>query len=105
MKLFNFFKKDNNEKVKNKASYKGKQYINELIKERYQQDTKTRKYSSVWVVTIITLWLCFTGCVFVMYGDKFPPEVICTLLATTTGNVIGLGIILLKGLFTENKNK
>ena len=68
------------------------------------QNIQDRKTSTVWVKMVISLWLLGTFVLFVLYGLKciaYPPEVICALLATTTANVIGLGIILLKGLFPK----
>ena len=70
--------------------------------EQMIQNREDRKTSAIWVKKVISLWLIGTFILVVLYGFnliKFPSEVICTLLATTTGNVIGLGVILIKGLF------
>ena len=95
---------ENKEKnIDNKPSLKGIRYGN-LEGERFRQDTTSRKYLSIWVACVITLWLGFTAFIFIKYGDVYPEVVICTLLGTTTANIIGLGYIVLKGLF-PNKDK
>ena len=97
-----FRNKNNNEKTKT-PTHKGKKYNLEEL--RYQQDTKTRNVLSYWVIIIITLWLGFTGFLFINYGNIYPVVIICTLLGTTTANVLGLGYVLLNGFFRSKENK
>jgi len=84
------------------------EFKNKLKEDRYEQNTKERNKLATLVKVIVSLWLLFAATMFILYGVgclKFPSEVMCTLLATTTANVLGLGYILLKGIFPENKNK
>ena len=84
---------------------KEKQKVERMKEEvaRMKQDTADRKTLARWVRWIVPLWLIFTAFMFIFYGDKYPSIIICTLLGTTTANIIGLGYILLKGVFPENK--
>ena len=75
---------------------------------RYKQDTKERKTLSKWVRCIVPVWLGFTATSFLLNGYgciSVSESVMITLLGTTTANVLGLGYILLKGLFPEEKIK
>lgn len=70
--------------------------------ERYIQDTGHRHTLILWMMTIVSLWLmavifivAFNGLLNLSINDT----VMVTLLATTTANVLGLPLIILKDLF------
>ena len=76
--------------------------------ERYAQDTKERKYLSHWVVRLVSWWL--PSVLFVITLNKLlrfdiDNVVLCTLLGTTTINILGLAFIILKGLFNVESEK
>lgn len=78
--------------------------MKDQIKERYGQDTRFRKHLAHWVMYIVPAWL---GCVLfiITFNEPFcfnlDPNVLVTLLATTTVNVLGLAYIVLKGIFPQ----
>ena len=83
------------------------------IKERYRQDTR-RNYLVKWVVYTNTAWLIAILVIVIAHGavnedgsDLFhlTDTVMVTLLATTTANVLGLALIVLRGLFNQPENK
>ena len=70
-------------------------------KERFRQDTRYRRYLANWVMIIIPVWLLFVIIVLILCGSSvlsLEKEVIITLLATTTANILALAFILLKGV-------
>lgn len=81
-------------------------------KERYRQDTKHRDYLVRWVVYTNSAWLMAILVIVIAHGavnedgsDLFhlSDTVMVTLLATTTANVLGLALIVLRGLFNSPK--
>ena len=73
-------------------------------KERFSQNTRFRKHLAVWVMYIVPIWLFVVIVVLVLSGANvlhFDSNVLITLLATTTVNVLGLAYIVLKGIFPE----
>jgi hypothetical protein len=79
--------------------------------ERFRQDTKQRKVLVRWMMWVVSIWLAIVlfctivGNILCLNMDK---QVLITLLATTTINVLGLANIILKGLFghkSANKKK
>ena len=68
---------------------------------RFKQDTKDRSKLAYWTFRIISLWLVFVF-VLLLIND-LPNSVFITLLTTTTVNIIGLPIIVLRGYFTSDK--
>lgn len=76
--------------------------------ERFLQDTKQRKLLVVWMIVVISAWLFFTLFI-VMFNSPLhfnvSDSVLTVLLATTTANVLGLPIIILKDLFGRGYNK
>lgn len=75
-------------------------------KERFSQDTRFRKHLANWVMTIVPCWLLSVIVILLFQGFdliSLPDEVVITLLATTTVNVLGLAYIVLKGIFPESK--
>ena len=78
---------------------------NQLL-ERYGQDTRFRKHLARWVMFIVPLWLLAVVAIIVCSGIgwiNLDKEVLITLLATTTANILGLAFVLLKGLFGDIK--
>jgi hypothetical protein len=77
-----------------------------LILERYEQDTKERKLLSHWVIIVVSAWLFLTVSILALNHPlclKLGDAVCCTLLGTTTVNILGLAYIVLKGLFPQPK--
>lgn len=76
--------------------------------ERFKQDTKQRKTLVVWMIIVVSVWLAAV-LVFTVFGNvwclKIDKQVLITLLATTTINVLGLANIILKGLFGNRGRK
>lgn len=72
--------------------------------DRFGKDTKLRKILAIWTMIIISGWLV---CVFLILilCQQLKSDVIITLLATTTMNVLGLPKIILEGLFNHQKKK
>lgn len=68
--------------------------------ERYGQDTRHRSRLIYWVMIIIPAWLIAVLCI-VAFTDRcmVSDTVKTTLLVTTTANVIGLALVVLKGMF------
>lgn len=84
------------------------------IKERYRQDTRHRDYLVKWVVYTNSAWLIAILVIVIAHGaineegsDLFhlTDTVMVTLLATTTANVLGLALIVLRGLFNQHDNQ
>jgi len=75
---------------------------------RYRQDTKERKLLSHWVVWVVSIWLLLTITVLLLnrlLRFNLSDVVCCTLLGTTTANILGLAFIVLQGLFPNNKER
>lgn len=76
--------------------------LNEQKKIRFGQDTKHRKQLVCWMMWVVSIWLGIV--MFILMFNKLlkfniDNEILITLLATTTINVLGLANIILKGLF------
>ena len=65
---------------------------------RYAQDTAHRKRLITWIMWIIPVWLVAVLLI-TAFGCDVSETVKVTLLATTTINVIGLALVVLKGMF------
>lgn len=70
--------------------------------KRFKQDTQHRKSLVVWMMFVVSVWLgavllivCFSSRL------SIADNVLITLLATTTINVLGLANIILKGMFPK----
>lgn len=80
--------------------------IREQKTTRYSQNTKYRKYFSIWVMLIVPIWLLAVFSLLVLCGFgicQLSSTVLSTLLATTTANILGLAYIVLKGMFPQEK--
>jgi len=73
-------------------------------RRRFDQDTKTRLWLSVWVVSVSSLWLLFVVLVVCFCHFRMSGEIIIALLCTTTANILGLPYIVLHGLFDNGNN-
>lgn len=66
---------------------------------RFRQDTEHRRWLVVWMMWVVGIWL---GAVLIITTfANVDIKVLCTLLATTTINVLGLSKIILNGLFSK----
>ena len=79
-----------------------------LENDRYKQDTKWRDRLARWVVIVTSIWMLIILFILVIKGFcstfDLEKEVLITLLATTTANVLGLPLIVLSGIFSEGKH-
>ena len=76
--------------------------------ERIKSNTEERKKMAKWVKYVIPSWLGITAGIISSVGMELfelSEVVLCTLLGTTTVNVLGLGYIVLKGLFPNDNEK
>ena len=75
-----------------------------LYNVRFKNDTKWRCRLSWWVIIVDSAWLLLV-IVILFLNDLFlhlDNSVLITLLGTTTANVLGLAVIVLRGLFRNN---
>lgn len=70
---------------------------------RYGQDTSHRHTLIVWVMIIIPVWLAVV--LLIVTFTEIDPSVKIALLGTTTINVLGLPLIVLRGLFGDDHTK
>ncbi len=70
--------------------------------KRYGQDTQHRSHLIAWVMVIIPVWLVAVLLI-VAFAFRVSDTVKTTLLVTTTANVIGLALVVLRGMFGEDK--
>lgn len=77
--------------------------------DRYKQDTKWRDLLAKWVVWVTSGWMFIILVILFIEGFcgtfDLEKEVLITLLATTTANVLGLPLIVLRGIFPEGKHR
>lgn len=69
---------------------------------RFKQDTRHRHGLIVWMMVLISVWLCLVIAAVFLNGPLdlgISDTVLVTLLATTTANVLGLPTIILRDLF------
>jgi hypothetical protein len=76
-----------------------------LRNDRYEEDTKHRRNLSTWASFVVSLWLIVVLIILILNTSyiKLSDTVMVALLSTTTLNVLGMMVIVLKGLF-EDKN-
>ena len=73
-----------------------------LQRERYKRDTKNRDSLAKATMGLIVGWLIFVAIIILSCGCgdiELSDAVVCTLLATTTANILGLASTVLKGYF------
>lgn len=76
--------------------------------KRYEKLTKQRSLMVTYSSIVVCVWLVFVAVILVYYVWWTPDistTVLTTLLATTTVNVIGLGYVLIKGLFNNGEGR
>lgn len=74
---------------------------------RFGQDTKHRKWLVLWMMIIVSFWLVIVLIITMfnkLWHFDIGREVMITLLATTTINVLGLANIILNGLFENHSS-
>lgn len=87
----------------NGADFNPDEYdLNKQKTKRYGQDTLHRRHLIVWVMVIIPAWLVAVLLI-VAFAAEVSDMVKTTLLVTTTANVIGLALVVLRGMFGEEK--
>lgn len=80
---------------------------------RHMENTSARKRLESWAKRIISIYLFVVLVILLMVGGLFDSwavfrlntEVIIVLLSTTTINIIGLGLIVLRGHFEQKKQE
>ncbi len=72
-----------------------------LKADRYKRDTYHRSHLAWTVMATIMLWLLFVMVIVVLclFRQGLSDAVLIALLGTTTANIIGLAMIVLKGFF------
>lgn len=69
---------------------------------RYRANTVSRNYLSIWVAGVVSLWLIGVFWL-LLHNEKdqycLSDTVLVTLLGTTTLNILGLPLVILRGLF------
>lgn len=82
----------------------------QLENQDKESNINLRKDLVPWMKWIVVAWLVFTGIIVIIdlffstfLGKALNDAVLCALLTTTTANVLGLAIIVLKGLFPQKK--
>ena len=72
--------------------------------KRYEHDTIHRKHLICWVMWIIPIWLIAVLLITAFTSPcRVSDTVKTTLLVTTTANVIGLALVVLKGMFAKEE--
>lgn len=81
-----------------------------LANKDIETNIKLRLELVPWMRWIVIAWLIFTGVIVIadlivtaILGRALSDAVVCALLTTTTANVLGLAVIVLKGLFPQKK--
>ncbi len=83
------------------VDYKKQQEISEVV--RYRQDTENRNKLTCWVKWVVSVYLSIVFIILCINSHLIflSDSIICTLLGTTTLNVLGLMYIVLKGYFNK----
>lgn len=71
------------------------------VYDRYS-DIKLKKIYGIWILVILCAWIVFviTFCFFQMYVERpISDSVFITLITTSTANIIGLPLLILRCLF------
>lgn len=81
--------------------------LEDLKAGRFKSNTQLRKYLVFWSCLLISIWMWKVGEILVNNHQKYclSDTVLITLLTTTTANVIGIMLIVLKDLFNGNKEE
>ena len=76
--------------------------LGRLQNQRYQENTIQRKRLAYWVQIIVTVWLLIV-IIFLSINNNYlhlSDNVLMVLLGTTTLNVLGLPLVVLRGFFS-----
>jgi hypothetical protein len=76
------------------------------ILNRYSDTSTLRKCSAVWVMVVVSVWLLVVLLILILCGASvitIQSGVLIALLGTTTANIIGLPLVLLKGLYPKEE--
>lgn len=76
------------------------------VLNRYSDTSTLRKYSAVWVMVVVSVWLLVVLLILILCGASvitIQSGVLIALLGTTTANIIGLPLVLLKGLYPKEE--
>ena len=76
------------------------------VLNRYSDTSTLRKYSAVWVMVVVSVWLLVVLLILTLCGASvitIQSGVLIALLGTTTANIIGLPLVLLKGLYPKEE--
>ncbi len=76
----------------------------ELKAKDFHQSIKHRNILVYWVIAIVSVWLLIVSSILFLQGTscvQLSDAVLITLLSTTTINILGLPLIILKGLFNK----
>ena len=76
------------------------------ILNRYSDTSTLRKCSAVWVMVVVYVWLLVVLLILILCGASvitIQSGVLIALLGTTTANIIGLPLVLLKGLYPKEE--
>lgn len=76
--------------------------------ERYKQDTKHRDRLVKWMMVVVSAWLFIAAGIVITQlciNHILSDTVLCALLTTTTANVLGLAVIVLRGLFHQESEE
>jgi len=74
-----------------------------LANDRYKGDTVHRNFLAKWAAFVVSIWLILVVTILCLNNFAFhlPDNVLITLLTTTTINILGLMIIVLKDIFNS----
>ncbi len=78
--------------------------LNQKILERYQSDTHDRRWLAKWTAIVVSIWLLLVYGILVLNDSHvhLSETVLITLISTTTLNVIGLPLVVLRGHFKSD---
>lgn len=78
----------------------------DLERKRYEEDTEHRRILVHWVMQTSNIWISCVVFIVIFCGAgvfSLSDVVLTTLLATTTATILGLPLVVLRGLFKDNE--
>lgn len=95
------------ESTKNDIVFSGQRVDSQTLKlNRYSDTSKLRKHSAYWVMGAVSLWLLLVVSIVFFCGFalmNLEQSVLIALLTTTTANILGLPLVVLRGLYPKEK--
>ena len=95
------------ESTKNNVVFSGQRVNSQTLKlNRYSDTSKLRKHSAYWVMIVVSFWLFLVVGIVFLCGFavmSLEASVIIALLTTTTANILGLPLVVLRGLYPKEK--